>query len=245
MNRLSYGDFDNFKVLYKLKIELVNMTPLSIGSGKSPFGAVDNPIVRRGDRPYIPGSSLKGVLRSEAERIARATMKQEKVCDIMNPNEELDRKKKECDSYRPCIICRIFGGPTIASHITIYDAYPMDDSYRINVRHRVAINRLTNGQHPGKLFDVEQVEPGTKWLCEMHVENIDIISDGNESNEVKLLRNLFSTIGRYGMTVGGKKSTGLGLLKVNLLEAMKLSIEDGEFREENVTEFIIKLFGVM
>ncbi|MEM1947009.1 MAG: CRISPR-associated RAMP protein Csx7 [Candidatus Caldarchaeum sp.] len=239
---MGYGNFDSFKTLYGLKMEMVNETPLSIGSGSAIVGAVDNPVVKRGRRPYIPGSSLKGVLRSEAERLARATFDHYKVCDILNPKEELDRMDKEREGYTPCVICRVFGGPTIASHITIYDAYPKDDSYRLEVRRRVSINRLTSGQHPGKLFDVEQVDPGTKWLCTMDIENIDIL--GDESDEAKLLRGLMKRMGKLGITVGGKKSIGLGLLKIKLLSATRITIEDGEYKLNNVTGDVAKLFEV-
>ncbi|MCS7136616.1 MAG: CRISPR-associated RAMP protein Csx7 [Aigarchaeota archaeon] len=238
---MGYGDFDNFKALYELKMELINETPLSIGSGKSAFGAVDNPIVRMGKRPYIPGSSLKGVLRAESERFVRAHFGEDKVCNIMYPKEELDKKEKQKEAYKPCIVCRIFGGPTIASHITIYDAYPMDDNYSVKVRRRVSICRLTGGQHPGRLFEVEQVEPGARWLCTMRIENIEILGDGQEE-EVKVLRALMGIMGKFGITVGGKRSIGLGLLKVRLLEARKLVIEDGQYKYVDVTDSVAKLF---
>ncbi|MEM3032341.1 MAG: CRISPR-associated RAMP protein Csx7 [Nitrososphaerota archaeon] len=239
---MGYGDFDSFKMLYGLKMELLNETPLSIGYGKSPFGAVDNPVVRRGNRPYIPGSSLKGVLRSEAERLANSFFSQERVCDIMNPKEELDRMDNEKEAYKPCIVCRIFGGPTIASHVTIHDAYPADDSYHIEVRRRVAINRITGGQHPGKLFDVEQVDPGTRWLCTMRIENIDVLADGQDRDEVRLMRSLLVKMGKYGIVVGGKRSVGLGLLKIRLMEARVITIKDGWYKDDDVTERVARLF---
>ena len=51
------------------------VTPLHIGAGKPEMEIeeVDMPILRAPDRvPYIPGSSLKGKLRSELERLAKA-----------------------------------------------------------------------------------------------------------------------------------------------------------------------------
>ena len=70
--------FANFDVLdreYVVEAELVNDSLLSVGSGvEELYSTIDNPIVRVRSAdgrivPVIPGSTLKGVLRSIAERI--------------------------------------------------------------------------------------------------------------------------------------------------------------------------------
>ena len=64
--------FHIFNVEYIIDYDLRVVAPLAIRSAGSPYGAIDNPIVRirygEKELPYIPGSSLKGVFRSEAER---------------------------------------------------------------------------------------------------------------------------------------------------------------------------------
>ncbi|GIU71804.1 MAG: hypothetical protein KatS3mg003_1283 [Candidatus Nitrosocaldaceae archaeon] len=67
-------DFDEFKKEYIFEFMLVNETPLSIGSGHDPSGILDNPVVRMDNKPYIPGSSLKGVFRSTVESIVLITV---------------------------------------------------------------------------------------------------------------------------------------------------------------------------
>lgn len=63
------------KISIKTKMELV--TGLHIGDSKEnvEIGGIDNPVIRRSldNVPYIPGSSLKGKMRSLLEQIAGAT----------------------------------------------------------------------------------------------------------------------------------------------------------------------------
>jgi CRISPR-associated protein Csm3 len=62
----------NKKIRVKTKMEII--TGLHIGDSKDnvEIGGIDNPIVRRtiDNVPYIPGSSLKGKIRSLLEQIA-------------------------------------------------------------------------------------------------------------------------------------------------------------------------------
>lgn len=235
------SDFNKFAVICNIEFVCENLTPLSIGTGRAPFGAVDNPVIKREGVPYIPASSIKGILRSEAERYARTAFGVGGVCDILNPKGsegELKLKEEKKEEYRPCLVCRVFGGPTYASHIYIYDAYPLNNNYSFEVRRRVSINRVTGGQHAARLFDVEAVNPGCKWSLKIKLENIDIF-DGSE--EAKLLTYLFSLMVNDGIMVGGKRSIGFGLLKVTPKSANKLWLKDGKLESVDVTEPFIKL----
>lgn len=244
---MSFGDFDIFNVRYIIEFELDTKSPVAIRSGKSFVGPIDNPVIRirrrEGDTPYIPGSSIKGVLRNEAEKILRS--RGEDVCDILNPeseNGELGRKEREKDSYKPCIICQIFGGPTIASHIYFYDAYPIEGLYSLGVIKRVSINRITAAQMPGKLFDIEYINPGSKFKGRIVIENIDILSDSDKRSTI--FNEVFKMFYRGHLPIGGMKSVGMGYLEVNKIKVTKLYIKEGEFIEEDVTrEYLNKLEG--
>ncbi|PSN82211.1 hypothetical protein B9Q02_11995 [Candidatus Marsarchaeota G1 archaeon BE_D] len=61
----------------------VNESPLRIGAGRgAKLGQVDLPVLKDAkERPYIPGSSLKGVMRSTVEIMLRSENKV--VCDVM------------------------------------------------------------------------------------------------------------------------------------------------------------------
>jgi len=234
--------FSSFKSLIRITGILVNETPLSIRSGKSEYGGIDNPIIRMNGNPYIPGSSLKGVLRSEAERYVKATFgdKPENVCDIFNTKSErgeLKRKEELEDEYIPCIVCRIFGGPTIASRVKFFDSFPKEDKYRVGTSTRVSIYRVTAAQYPGRLFDIEFIEPYCEFDFKLEIENIDLLS-GNEDKEVKeVLKFLFIRLIEFGIDVGGMKSVGFGRIKLKKesLNVKKFSIQDGIIKEEDYT----------
>ncbi|MCA9742059.1 hypothetical protein KC734_10995 [candidate division KSB1 bacterium] len=56
---------------FRIQGSLVLKTALHLGGGNVPARGTDSPILRDGfDRPYLPGSSLKGALRAAVERIA-------------------------------------------------------------------------------------------------------------------------------------------------------------------------------
>ncbi len=209
------------KVIYIIEGTIINKTPLRVGSSNSQIimSAVDNPVLmmRRGDLevPVIPGSSWKGLLRSEVERLVRSTEELKetygdvwRACDIieLTENEELRKKEEE----NPCVVCRVFGNTGIASHIRIFDSYPLGD-YSLEVISRVAIDRVTGGQSPKRLFTVQVVSPLTKWNFEMQIINIDL---SEESPERKLISYLFGRI-ISGLQIGGGKSVGYGLVNID------------------------------
>jgi len=236
---LSWSNFDKLISIYKFEIKLVNLTPLSIGTGKSASSALeglDNPVVRLNGKVYIPGSSLKGALRSEAEKYVRTTYGEspEYVCDILDPkgeNGELFRKDKLNEKYVPCLVCRIFGGPTVASHIKVFDAF--SQKAITETRKCVSIDRITGGQHPGRLFDIEYVVPNSEFNLTIEIENIEIM---NNSDESKVIRYLLKKMIDEGIQIGARKSIGLGILKIKSFDATKYYLKDGELQKEVVKE---------
>lgn len=67
-------DHDILKSLTIVGGVAINDTPLRIGKGRGELGEVDVPILRdHKSRIYIPGSSLKGVLRAFSEVVARGS----------------------------------------------------------------------------------------------------------------------------------------------------------------------------
>ena len=155
----SFADFDKLEVLTRVTGSLVNLTPLRVGVGREPplGSAVDIAPLRvrfadGSEKPYIPGSSLKGVLRSLAEAILRA--RGERVHDPW----DFEAAKKEAEGGSFCLICGIFGSTKLASHVRVYDAYP-DGEAPTFVKTGVGINRDFRGVQPGILYTEEQVAP--------------------------------------------------------------------------------------
>jgi len=229
------SDFDVLTTSYFIEGEVVNETPLRIGSGKQQgLSPVDNPVVtyiiRGREIPVIPGSSWKGVLRSEAERFVRSTpgIAKEKnwdvwrACDIFEITDREDLRKNE--GKNPCVVCRVFGNTELASHVHLFDSIPKGDP-ALQVIRRVAIERITSSQSPGRLFDVQVVPPMTRWTFRMRIINVDLESDNPQGYLLSnLLRQLIE-----GIQIGGGRSVGYGYVRLDpdVLTVRKLRVEDG------------------
>jgi CRISPR-associated RAMP protein (TIGR02581 family) len=133
------------------------------------------------DVPYFPGSSLKGVLRSHLERIARS-LRPRSVClpyyekpgkpDLPVAEEresygcgfrsrEGQNEDTTAEAYSDsCAACRLFGSLKFAGRFSIGDAYPVA-KYEIVHRNGVGIDRFTGGTVPHVLFDLTVVVGGT------------------------------------------------------------------------------------
>lgn len=221
--------FTDSSVIVRVWALLVNETPVSVGAGReASVGGVDNPVVRLNGRPFIPGSSIKGVLRSEAERYVRALNGD--VCDVVaDPDEE----KRRADEGRvPCVVCRVFGGPTIASHVYFMNAVPI--SYNVESRTCVSIFRLTGGQFPGRLYSVEYISPGCEFEWGFHVDGYDIVE--GSGLEVELINYLVRKMINEGVWIGRRRSTGHGLVKIRELRRVEREkIIDGRVVVEDLT----------
>jgi len=230
-------DFSKFSMTYRFKAELVNAYPLSVGGGETtPFSGIDNPVIRMNGKPYIPGSSIKGVLRCEAERYAK--LKGLLVCDVVgDPYFEKERADR---GEPPCIICQIFGGPTIASHVIIPNA--MAVHFRTETRTCVSISRITGGQHPGRLYTIEYITPNARFSWEPIVYGYDIVNGCGDT--VEIINYLFRKFVTQGMWIGGRKSIGHGLVKMIIKDVFCESITDGELKIEKCTDKYLARLGV-
>ena len=94
---------------------IVALSPIHIGSGIIDLAenvriidenvALIKTAVRRGDKIMIPGSSLKGAIRSVAEAITESC-----VCKVDTKRVHLPQRYKECDRKNNlCVACRMFG----------------------------------------------------------------------------------------------------------------------------------------
>jgi len=244
-----YADFDRIVVETECQLVLVNTSPLHVGAGGERglgepvdlavvIGSVaevderGNIIVYRG--PVIPGSSLKGVLRSLAETIAVSSGIMRFAIDIPGKGERRctgerlseieawlakancsDENRKLVDNYLDdCFaspVVGLFGAPWLASHVRLYDAYPADlaEPPRRVVTH-VSIDRLTGAQSPGNLYQIEVADAGVLWKTRMRITNIDVRGGDVRA---RLLRDLLRALAE-GIEVGGKTSIGYGLLRL-------------------------------
>lgn len=185
-----------------LKGKIVVKTGLHIGAGndKVEIGGMDNPIIRNPltREPYIPGSSIKGKMRSLMEwKLDKLKNTGGKVCNCGRPD---------------CEICRVFGsansksdeakdrGPT---RLIVRDAVLTDEWKKkfaegkaiIEEKSENSLNRITAEANPRP---IERVVPGVEFDFEISYRVIDTGDNGTTDekyfNEVvleslKLLQN--------------------------------------------------------
>lgn len=175
------------KELIKLTGVIVVKTGLHIGtdSNKIEIGGMDNPIVRNPltQEPYIPGSSIKGKMRSLLE---------------WELNKVKDGNGDPCHCDDPdCEICRVFGsvnknadilkkrGPT---RIIVRDATLTPEFQQlfkegkdiVEEKSENAIDRITAKANPRSL---ERVVPGVKFNFEILYRVMDTGDEGTKDKD--------------------------------------------------------------
>lgn len=190
-------------------IRLRPRTPLLIKAGGEGAAALDPTVPDmnfvRMPQPdgsaviYIPGSSLRGVLRAHAERLVRS-VKPHEACDPLARGNEASSYglRAACFSqveasgdkaYREaCYACRLFGTTGLASRVRVVDLYPEGEP-SCDTRYGVAIDRVTGAAH--NPFEME------------------IVTDGVFSGLITL-RNF--TLGQFGLLAASLLDVGDGLV---------------------------------
>lgn len=218
----------------EVEIALQPAEPLLIASGVPSVTGVDLPFVltyRRGveqpGEPYLPGSSLKGVLRSHAERISRTMAPNARVCDphlhsrarggdesaVMFCGDQLRRPQGDrhtLESHelygRSCPICRTFGSTVYRGRLGIGDAYLKDgETPKIERRDGVGIDRFSGGASRGVKFEMEVLTQGT-FRARMRLENF-------EDWQLGLLALLCRDLEDELISIGHATTRGLGRLR--------------------------------
>jgi CRISPR-associated RAMP protein (TIGR02581 family) len=222
------------KLLNQATLELTIQTqgPLLIKSGiegGADPSVPDMQFVRSGGQVYIPGSSLKGVVRSYAEKIARTVnpdAKRDWCCDPFddNPNSSTcscsrhtrvieervghheRRRLTSAEKYKrrdcTCRICQVFGSTALASRIKFNDAYATDGHDPMTeTRTSVAIDRILGSVAQGP-FDFEVVTTAS-FKTSIHLRNFELWQLG-------LLALVVRDLEEGLIPIGFGKSRGLG-----------------------------------
>jgi len=205
------------KIIIKGRVEL--LTGLHIGDSKEnvEIGGVDAPVVRRKDdnQPYIPGSSLKGKIRS-----------------LLEIAEGVNAESKFEEYPDGCVIPFLFGsaGETgQPSRIIFRDAYltkewaqqlydsKFTDMPYTEVKFENVINRITGtAEHPRQ---IERIPAGAQFDVEMII-NI-VTRDGDEQEALENEKNFLNLL-KKGIKLleddylGGSGSRGYGQVKFHI-----------------------------
>jgi CRISPR-associated protein Csm3 len=168
-------------------------------------------------RPYIPGSSIKGKMRSCLER----------ELDRTNGGEPCG-----CAGER-CPICRVFGPHKNAKHqlgptrIIIRDAPLLSQSYTIENKTESTNRRDTGTAHNPRT--VERVAPGAKFAFEIAVQVFDLDEkfryedkDGNDVfGEKALLQVVYHALDLVEDTgIGSGVGKGYGQIRIENEQAV-------------------------
>lgn len=176
------------------------------GHGITAPAEVDSPVIKTPDGfPFIPGSSIKGVLRTEWERLLGG-------CGIntcLVPDVCGSKKRK---NVPPCPVCLLFGGMSIASSVRVQDAFT--SSPRTMIRDGVGIDRVTRKAKDNTKYDIEVVPKGTTFEGTMSVENLDI----SEHHQAKLggLLSLIDFFNETAGRIGHATSRGFGSIRIDI-----------------------------
>jgi len=195
------------RIVLKGTIEAV--TPLHIGSGKPEFelGEVDMPIIKdTKEQPYIPGSSLKGKTRTEAERILRK--ENVYVCTPPDVKNMCGSKKTNPEEF--CLCCKIFGtagNVSVASKTRFRDAYPTEKVETLLERAGTAIDRETGTVSRHALYKIEAVPAGT-------VFNFEVVGENLTDEELRILLAALRSVEHSAL--GGSSTRGFGKVKINI-----------------------------
>jgi CRISPR-associated RAMP protein (TIGR02581 family) len=185
----------------------------SEGAGADPTHP-DMEFVRTLGQVYLPGSSLKGVVRAHAERIVRAFQTENSdgrgACDPLDRDascgSRLRNERRTTVRYaRSCRICRLFGNTVLASRARFTDAMPRD-ALTTEQRNGVAIDRVYGSASGGALFNYEIATEGTFWT-RIYLRNFTLA-------QLALIGLALRDLGEGRVGLGFGKSRGLGQVTI-------------------------------
>lgn len=206
--------------IHKITGEILCISNLHIGGSKDSIGigSMDNPVIKHPitSDPYIPGSSLKGRMRCNMER-------------LYGKYDKEDGKAKPC-SCGKCPICKVFGSVNNAgigpARLIVRDSFLTEESKEksrkfmdeegksiYGVKYETAIDRETGRGLGGTLRPIEFVPSDTVFRLEMNLQ----IFEGDNEDEIlnfvkKALKSLEETY------IGGMGSRGYGQVKLRNLK---------------------------
>lgn len=235
--------FNTLNNRYTITGTLQFETAVHLGSGLGDDRA-DDLFVRSNGAFYLPGSSIRGALRSTIERLATGltagtAAMSEITCFLdknsgskcLSPKQEAAkrfeawRREDKTDSTilqeleengHLCHVCRLFGSPFFASKIKIHDAFAaIDLPEKGTIRTGIGIDRDTEAVREGVLFEVEVLDNKPVFRFELMAENLE---DETPFDWGLLALGLLEMV-RGNFYLGAKSAAGLGkcsLLPISL-----------------------------
>lgn len=221
-------DYVKFRSRLMVTGELELKSVLHVGAGKSSSPVdPDMPVVKDVfGRPVIPGSSLKGALRSHVEGLIRGVDAQhacdadyeKKVRTACVTKDDVRDWRKETPALldqkilsQLCLVCRTFGSPWMASKVRIMEASVIEDTWPgiYLVRDGVAIDRDKGTVADKAKYDYEVVPASTRFNFRMQVDNAS-------PEELGLAMLAVRTLQEEQVLLGGSHRAGAGWCKLHV-----------------------------
>jgi CRISPR-associated RAMP protein (TIGR02581 family) len=210
-----------------MELELTCRTGLHIGAGKrNDLAGSDQPVIRdAGGRPLVPGSSLRGVLRTGAEAVCSG-LGLDAVADPGEDTANLSEPvAKLLSQWRSLsVVERLFGpsperrdGFSLASRLQVSDA-ATDGPVVVELRDGVGIERDSRTASPGIKYDLEVVPAGTRFRGAIRFKN-------PADFELGLLAQVLWMLDTGALLLGGKSARGLGWMSVSVTAPRILDAE--------------------
>lgn len=220
-----------------LSFDIATATGLHIGGSDTgiEIGGVDKTVIRDAlsNRPYIPGSSLRGKMRSLLEKYEGKTQ---------NKTIGRDTKIHSCedtDEYSKCNICQVFGVPaennfSTPTRLIVRDtqlsdgsAKKLEDSGRTSlpyteVKTEVSIDRVTSAANPRQM---ERVPAGVTFE---NAEMVYSIYEGDRCNAAQDVDRVKTIVEGLRLLeddyLGGQGSRGSGKVA---LQNIRVQVKNG------------------
>jgi len=210
-----------FQANFLLKGTISCETGLHIGGTSEgiEIGGLENIVIKdpKTDLPFIPGSSLKGKMRTLLE------------LSYKDSSENIIKSKGEPCKCGKCIPCKIFGssapdnksknddgrqqGPT---RLVVRDSFTTAVKLETELKSENTINRITSEANPRSM---ERVPRGTEFKFEMI---FSVYEDEDYSNFLKLLDSMKLLEDSY---LGGSGTRGYGQIQFKDISILKRPAE--------------------
>lgn len=225
--------YDKFVNRYTVTGKLIAIDPIHIGSSsKNSLDPIDvnNSVLKDNlGRPIIPGSSLKGVIRSYFESVLRA-IDERKACMVLENNRRCctEKNKEKFENIEDplekakaayensCDVCRLFGGREFAGKLQFKDCYLIGKP-SFEQRDGVAIDRET-GAASAK-YDFEIISKDTEFEFFLTADNLD-------EQQEKYLDFILNAMQEGNLALGGNTTRGLGRFKLVYMQINKITADD-------------------
>lgn len=211
---------------YRIEVKAETEGALQVkGIAMNDFGAgvTDSENMKNAKKEYIiPGSSFKGAIRSQMEKIAGYLSKESIIEEAFGKGGESQKEGRR--------------GNLIFADTVIGDSISNDQNV---LRHRIRIDKFTGGVFQQGLFS----EKNAVGNLDFH---IDIVNRNNPDATLGLLLFVLRDLATQTMTLGNGYATGKGFIKVNQIRVLAgkaeksadITAKDGVLKLEDPQQII-------